>query len=126
MKKLFALLVFMGSLFIAQAQQGGGDPAAMLQRMKERVKPQLVEKTKITDAQADKAIEITFNVQRQKREIRMNDGLSLEEKTKRSVAVDEARDADLKKIPLSDDEVKSVVAFFEDMRKQQMQQRRQD
>src|SRR5688500_18769984 len=120
MKKLFALLVFMGFLFIAQAQQGGGDPAAMLQRMKERVKPQLVEKTKITDAQADKVIEITFNVQRQKREIRMNDGLSLEEKTKRSVAVDEARDADLKKIPLSDDEVKSVVAFFEDMRKQQM------
>ena len=28
MKKLFALLVFMGFLFIAQAQQGGGDPAA--------------------------------------------------------------------------------------------------
>jgi len=125
MKKLFALLVFMGSLIIAQAQQGGGDPAAMLQRMKERVKPQLIEKTKITDAQADKVIEINFNVQRQKREIRMNEGMTLEEKTKRAVAVDETRDADLKKI-LSEDEVKAVNAFFEDMRKQQQLQRRQD
>ena len=65
MKKLFVLVAFLTTLFIsnAQAQQGGGDPAAQLQRYKERVKPQLVEKVKLTEAQAERVIDISFGYQ---------------------------------------------------------------
>jgi hypothetical protein len=75
MKKLFLLLVLFATLYTTKAvAQGGGDrdPAAMMQRMKERIKPGLIEKTKITDAQADKVIEINFSNQRKRREIRMD------------------------------------------------------
>ncbi len=62
MKKILFIVTLITTLGIinAGAQQGGGDPAAMLARMKERVKPLLIEKAKLTDIQADKVIEINF------------------------------------------------------------------
>ena len=64
MKKVLALvaLVLIASFNTIMAQPPGGgqqmDPAKMLEMMKQRVKPQLIEKTKLTDAQADKVLEI--------------------------------------------------------------------
>ena len=61
MKKIISLAVFALALSIGSVQaQGMGqmDPAQMLEMMKQRVKPQLMEKTKLTDAQADKVLEI--------------------------------------------------------------------
>jgi len=109
----------------ALAQGGGnGDPAAMMQRMKERVKPALIEKTKLTDAQADKVIEISFANQRKRREIRMDQAMSAEDKTKKNTEIDEAQNKEFKTIPLTDDQVKEVNIFFEEYRKQQMEQRK--
>ncbi|HEX2609129.1 MAG TPA: hypothetical protein VHK91_17225 [Flavisolibacter sp.] len=126
MKKLFVLVALIASVCATKvnAQQGGGDPAAMMQRMKERVKPQLIEKTKLTDAQADKVIEINFDMQRQRREIRMDQSMSDEDKSKKTAELDAERDKKYKAIPLTDDQIKSVNEFFDEMRKQ-MQQRQQ-
>lgn len=127
MKKLILLMVLFTTLYATQAvAQNGGDrdPAAMMQRMKERIKPGLIEKTKITDAQADKVIEINFSNQRKRREVRMDQTLSDEEKTKKNSEIDEAENKEFKAIPLTDDQVKGVNAFFEEYRKQQMGQRR--
>jgi hypothetical protein len=127
MKKLFFLLVLFTTVYSTSvvAQQNGGDrdPAAMMQRMKERIKPSLVEKTKLTDAQADKVIEINFSNQRKRRDIRMDQTLSDDEKTKKNAELQETQNKELKAIPLTDDQVKDVNTFFEEMRKEQMQRR---
>ncbi|MDB5252445.1 MAG: hypothetical protein JWP27_1614 [Flaviaesturariibacter sp.] len=123
MKKLLILAAFF--LFItslnANAQQGGGDPAAMAQRMKERVKPQLIEKVKLTDDQAEKVLDINLDIRSKMREFR---DLSPEDRQKKGAELDVDRDKRYKAIPLTDDQVKAVNAFFDDMRKQQAEQRR--
>lgn len=128
MKKLLFLVAFFTAVATVsvKAQNGGGDPAAMMQRMKDRIKPSLIEKTKITDAEADKVIEINFANQRKRREIRMDQSLSEEEKTKKNSEIDEAQNKDLKAIPLTDAQVKDVNDFFQDMRKKQMERRQQN
>lgn len=124
MKKVFVLLVICTALFATQvsAQQGGGDPAAMMARMKERVKPQLVEKTKLSDEQADKVLEIYVDAQRQRRELRNDQNLSDDDRRKKSAEIDAARDKKFTAIPLTAEQVKSVSDFFEEMRRN-MQQR---
>ena len=126
MKKLFFLVVLFTMVYSTKvdAQQNGDrDPAAMMQRMKERIKPSLIEKTKLTDAQADKVIEINFSNQRKRRDIRMDQSLSDDEKSKKNAELQETQNKELKAIPLTDDQVKDVNTFFEEMRKEQMQRR---
>ena len=122
MKKLFVLVAFLTTLFIsnAQAQQGGGDPAAQLQRYKERVKPQLVEKVKLTEAQAERVIDISFGYRSQMRGFR---DLSEEERKKKTEEIQAAQDKEYKAIPLTDDQIKAVNEFFIEQRKQMQQQR---
>ena len=123
MKKLFVLAVLLTTLFVSNAnaqQGGGGDPAAMMQRYKERVKPQLVEKTKITEAQADKVIEISFNYRSQMRGMR---DLSEEERKKKVEVIQLAQNKEFLAIPLTEEQVKAVNTFFEEQRKQMQQQR---
>jgi Spy/CpxP family protein refolding chaperone len=126
MKKLFFLAALFTALVAttASAQGGpGGDPAAMRQRMKERFKPQLVEKTKISDEQADKVLDIYIDAQRQRREVRMDQNLSDEDKAKKTAAIDEEAAKKYKAIPLKDEETKAVASFFEEARKNMPQRR---
>ena len=122
MKKLFVLVAFLTTLFIsnAQAQQGGGDPAAQLQRYKERVKPQLVEKVKLTEAQAERVIDISFGYRSQMRGFR---DLSEDERKKKTEEIQAAQEKEYKAIPLTDDQIKAVNEFFIEQRKQMQQQR---
>ena len=125
MKKLFSLFVAMTALFFSlQAQPpGGGDPEAMKARMKERVKPLLLQQVGVSDAEADKILESNFTFQMKSREIRMDQSLSEDDrKTKMKAAKDEL-DKQLKAIPLSDEKVKAVDAFYEEMRKKQQEAR---
>ena len=108
---------------VVAQQNGDRDPAAMMQRMKDRIKPSLIEKTKLTDAQADKVIEINFSNQRKRRDIRMDQTLTDEERSKKNAELQETQNAALKAIPLTDDQVKDVNSFFDEMRKEQMQRR---
>lgn len=121
MKKLITLSIFalICSLSNVQAQGGGQmDPAQMLEMMKQRVKPQLIEKTKLTDAQADKVLEIQLWSQGEMRGMR---DLSEDERAAKMKTVNEEKTKKFKAIPLTDDQIKSVNDFYEEMRKNRPQ-----
>ena len=125
MKKLLVLVALFTTVYVNNAsaqQQGAGDPAVMLQRYKDRLKPQLVEKTKITDAQADKVVEITFGYRQKMRGLR---DLPEDERKKQTEQIQAAQNKEYSAIPLTDDQVKAVNEFFEEQRKQ-MQERQKN
>jgi hypothetical protein len=125
MKKLFSLFVAtMALLFSLQAQPpGGGDPEAMKARMKERVKPLLIQQVGVSDAEADKILEINFDFQMKTRELRMDQALSEDDRKKKMKELNDNRDKKVKEIPLSDEKVKAVNTFYEEMRKRQQEAR---
>jgi hypothetical protein len=125
MKKLFSLFVAtMALLFSLQAQPpGGGDPEAMKARMKERVKPLLIQQVGVSDAEADKILEINFDFQMKTRELRMDQALSEDDRKKKMKELNDNRDKKVKEIPLSDEKVKAVNTFYEEMRKKQQEAR---
>jgi hypothetical protein len=55
----------------------------MRQRMIEQVKPQLFQKPKLSEAEADKVLNIYMAAMLQRRDIRMDSGMSDEEKNKK-------------------------------------------
>lgn len=122
MKKLFILIAIFTTVIITNANAQGGDPAARMQAYKDRVKPQLIEKTKITDAQAEKVLEIQMAHRQQMRGMK---DLSEDDKKKKMNELNADINQQYKAIPLNEDQIKSVNDFFEDMRKQ-MQQRMQN
>jgi len=121
MKKIIALLTIVGCIAATSvmAQGGGGfgggqqmDPAQMLEMMKQRVKPQLMEKTKLSDSEADKVLEIQLWAQAQNRGLR---DLSEEERTAKRKETADERKKKLKVVPLTDDQIKAVDDFYEEM-----------
>jgi hypothetical protein len=121
MKKIIAVLTVVGCIAATNvmAQGGGGfgggqqmDPAQMLEMMKQRIKPQLIEKTKLSDSEADKVLEIQLWAQAQNRGLR--DLLEEERTAKRKETADE-RKKKLKAVPLTDDQIKAVDDFYEEM-----------
>jgi Spy/CpxP family protein refolding chaperone len=124
MKKLLVLVALFTTVYttqaVAQGQQGGGDPAARAAKMKEVVKPQLIEKVKLTDAQADKVIDINIKSRSEMRGMR---DMSEDDRKKKRAEVEAAQNKAYKDIPLTDDQIAAVNAFFEEQRKQMQQQR---
>ncbi len=123
MKKLCALLSVVlcctATTLFAQPPGGGQmDPAAMLQRMKERQKPMLMEKTKLTDAQADKVLEAQVWAMGEMRGMR---DLAEDQRAAKMKSVNEEKEKKWKAIPLTDDQIKAVNAFYEEMRKNRPQ-----
>ena len=121
MKKIISLAVFALALSIGSVQaQGMGqmDPAQMLEMMKQRVKPQLIEKTKLTDAQADKVLEIQLWSQGEMRGMR---DMSEEDRATKMKTVNEEKTKKFKAIPLTDDQIKAVNDFYEEMRRNRPQ-----
>lgn len=125
MKKLFSLFVAMIALFFSlQAQPpGGGDPEAMKARMKERIKPLLFQQVGVSDAEAEKILESNFTFQMKTREIRMDQSLSEDDRKKKMKDAKDEFEKQLKIIPLSEEKIKAVDAFFEEMRKKQQEAR---
>lgn len=128
MKKVIALLSFItiATFSIAQPPGGGGgrmDPAERKARMKEMIKPQLIEQAKVTDAQADKVIDIYFDAQMEAGKLRRDESLSDDDKKAKVKTINDARDKKIKEIPLTDEQAKAVAAFYEEQRKK-MQDRR--
>ena len=123
MKKLLVLVVFFTTFFAMNADaqgQGGGDPAARAARMKEVIKPQLIEKVKLTDAQAEKVIEINLKSRGEMRGFR---DMSEDERKKKREEIQTAQNKAYKEIPLTDDQIKAVNEFFEEQRKEMAKQR---
>lgn len=113
MKKLLVLLVLATCFFTDTVQAQGGDPAAREARMKE-MKTNLVEKAKITEAQADKVMEIYNGAREQRMGLRDLDEAARAKKM-------EEINADLAKkykaIPLTDEQVKAVTEYMASMRR---------
>ena len=124
MKKIIALLTIVGCIAATSvmAQGGGGgqqmDPAQMLEMMKQRIKPQLMEKTKLSDSEADKVLEIQLWSQSQGRGLR---DLSEDERAAKQKETADERKKKLKAIPLTDDQIKAVDDFYEEMRRNRPQ-----
>jgi hypothetical protein len=108
MKKLFVLLVAAACFSSINVQAQGGDPAAREARMKE-MKTQLVEKAKITEAQADKVIEIQ-NASREQR-MAMRD-LAEADRAKKMEELNADLAKKYKAIPLTDEQVKAVTEYM--------------
>jgi len=119
MKKLFFLAALFTALFATtsvSAQGGpGGDPQQFRQRMMERMKPMLIEKTHLSDAEAEKVLDIYAATMPQRREIRMDSSMSEDDKKKKMDALNEEMSKKYKAIPLTDEQVKSVDDFFKSM-----------
>lgn len=126
MKKLLVLVVAVFTTVLlsnANAQGGNFDTAAMRARYLERTKPALIEKTKLTDAQADKVLDINWQSRSKMRGMR---DLSEDERNKRRADMQVEMNKQYKDIPLTDDQIKAVNDFFEEQRKQMQQQRQQN
>ncbi len=118
MKKfLFLSLIFSAIISTTTFAQGaGGGPsapnsAAILQQMKEKTTPLMVEKTGLTKEQADKVIELNF-------EMRMAAG-ALPNDADRSKKIAELKATKEKKMSelLTAEQIKAVATFYEEMAK---------
>jgi len=124
MKKLLVLVAVFTTVLLsnANAQQGNGnaDPAAMKARYVERVKPALIEKTKLSPEVADKILDINWEARSKMRGMR---DLPEDERKKKMDESQAEINKGYKAIPLTEDQIKTVNEFFEEQRKQMQQQR---
>ncbi|HUS03688.1 MAG TPA: hypothetical protein VMY77_18240 [Chitinophagaceae bacterium] len=124
MKKYLFLTFILSALYsttiLAQAAtsqvasaKGATDQVAMLQKMKETMKPKMIEKTGLSDAKADKVLEINL-------EMRMA-AAALKDlnEADRSAKIAELKAAKEKKLSelLTADEFKALNAYYADMAK---------
>ena len=134
MKKLLFLSLISGALIstttsaqgpVSSKQPAAQQPAApqftaeqkatMLKEAKEKQIPMLVEKAGITDAQAERVIEINF-------ETRFGaatalQGLNEADRTAKLVEIKAAKEKKYSEIPLTPEQIKAVYAAYEDMGK---------
>ena len=94
--------------------QPGTDQAALLQQMKDRFKAPMVEKTGLTEAQADKVIEINFELRQSMAAFR---DLSEADRAKKVAELKVTREKRYSEIPLTPEQIKAVLAFYENMGK---------
>jgi hypothetical protein len=123
MKKLLVMVAVFTTVLVSTASAQGGngnfDTAAMRARYLS-MKPALIEKTKLTDAQADKVLDINWQSRSKMRGMR---DLSQEERQKKMSDARAEVNQQYKAIPLTDDQIKAVNDFFDEQRKQMQQQR---
>jgi hypothetical protein len=119
MKKLLLLtLIFGATITTTVSAQGGGAQAAseqssVLDQMKAKFTPMMVEKTGLTAAQADKVVELNY-------EMRMAaGGLKDLNEADRKIKIQELKAAKEKKFTefLTADQITAVKNFFEELAK---------
>ena len=91
------------------------DQAAMLKQMKEKFKAPMVAKTGLTEAQADKIIEINLEIRVQA--AKDLQGLNDEDRSKKLVEIKAEKERRYAAIPLTAEQIKSVYAFYEEFSK---------
>jgi Spy/CpxP family protein refolding chaperone len=118
MKKIFALLIlsFYSAAVVAQTSPNlPTNQEELLQRTIRVYKAPLVEKAKITEAQADKIVAIIAEIQGKMRDLGTGD--QPDERMKKLEALRAERDKKFKAIPLTDEEMKNVSAAIDEIRK---------
>lgn len=114
-KLLFLTFILCAIISTSTYAQTNVDQAAMLQQMKEKQKPGLVEKAGLTEAQADKVIEINLEL----RMTMMKDMGSLSEadRSKKIAEFKATKEKKYSEIPLTAEQIKAVYAYYEEMGK---------
>ena len=117
MKKFLLLTLIFAAVIStatqAQLAQQAPDPAVMLQQMKDKIKPQMIEKTGLTDALADKVIEINFEMRMAASALR---DLSEADRTAKIQELKADKEKKLSEL-LTADQLKAVKEFYENMGK---------
>jgi hypothetical protein len=114
MKKfLFLSVIFCSIITTTSYAQPAGDPATILQQMKESVKPQMMEKTGLTEALVDKVVEINFETRMAASALR---DLNEADRSAKIAELKAAREKKLNDL-LTPEQLKSVNAFYEEMGK---------
>ena len=114
MKKILFLTLILGALTSTATYAQAGDPPSLLQQMKEKQKPGLIEKVGLTDAQADKVIEINYEIRMQTpRDLKDMDEADRSKKIAELKALKEKKLSEV----LTPEQIKAMNAYYEDMRK---------
>ncbi len=121
MKKLFFLAVlftaFLGTTVSAQGGPGGGMTAEQRAERQKQTKAELVVSARITEAEADKILQIQQDSRAGMRGLR---DLSAEDRKKKMDEMKVENQKKYKAIPLTDDQVKAVDAYFDEQIKKRM------
>ena len=114
MKKILFLTLILGALFTTTTYAQAGDPPTVLQQMKEKQRPGLVEKVGLTEAQADKVIEINYDMRMQAmKELKdLND----EDRSKKLAEMKAAKEKKFAEF-LSPEQITAMNKYYEDMAK---------
>ena len=115
MKKILFMTLILGAIASTNAYaQPAGDPPNMLQQMKEKQKPELVEKVGLTAEQADKVIEINYDIRMQTpRDLRdWNEA----DRSKKLAELKALREKKLSEV-LTPEQTKALNAYYEEKRK---------
>ena len=118
MKKILFMTLILGALVSTTTHAQAGDPPSMLQQMKEKQRPGLVEKAGLTEAQADKVIELNYEM-RMKASTELKDLPEADRKTKLA----ELKAAKEKKFSefLTAEQITAMNKYYEDMGKNRQQ-----
>ena len=114
MKKFLFLTLIFGAIISINTYSQAGDPPSQLQQIKEKIRPQMVEKTGLTVAQADKIIEINYEM---RESMRAYANLDEAERAKKVAELKVARDKKYSEIPLTAEQIATVKSFYENMGK---------
>ena len=120
MKKLFLLAGLFIALFTTtvSAQGGGGMTPEQRAERQKQTKADLIAKAKISDAEADKVMQIQQDSRAGMRGLR---DLSAEDRKKKMDEMNADNAKKFKAIPLTDDQVKAVSAFYDEQMKKMME-----
>ncbi|GAJ13966.1 unnamed protein product [marine sediment metagenome] len=115
MKKILFMTLILGAIASTNAYaQPAGDPPTMLQQMKEKQRPGLVEKVGLTEAQADKVIELNYEM-RMKASTELKD-LTGEERSKKLAEMKAAKEKKFAEF-LTAEQITAMNKYYEDMGK---------
>ena len=115
MKKFLFLALLFGALISTNAYaQPAGDPPSVLQQMKEKQKPGLMEKVGLTEAQAEKVIEINYDM-RMKASTELKD-LNAEDRSKKLAEMKAAKEKKFAEF-LTPEQITAMNKYYEEMGK---------
>jgi len=115
MKKYLLMLFIVSAIFTTTTNaQSAADPGAVLQQMKEQQKPGLMEKAGLTEAQAEKIIEINYETRMQAaRELK---DLNEADRTKKLAEIKAMKEKRYSEV-LTPEQMKAVKIYYEEMGK---------
>ena len=118
MKKLLALVALFTTVYVSNVnaqEKPASDPAAMTEKWKEKLKPQLMEKVNLTDEEATRVLNIHFTYANRLRTFK---DAPADEQKRQAEIIHNAEVKEYGAIPLTEEKIKAVNTFFAEQKKQ--------